>query len=135
MKNIDEFKHIDITNKIIKAFYEVYNCLGYGFLENVYQNALFIELAEKGFKVEVQKAIKVYYKAQVVGKYIADMVIDDAVILELKAVDFLTEEHEFQIVNYLRATDIEVGLLLNFGKEAQIKRKAFDNENKNLRKS
>jgi len=122
------YKYSGVTERIIQAFYTVYNELGCGFLENVYQNALCFELRGLGFKVETQKPIEVYYKSQLVGKYTADMIIDDSIILELKAVDKLTEDHEFQLVNYLKATNIEVGLLLNFGKDPQIKRKRFDNE-------
>jgi len=121
-----ELKQSELTDKIIQAFYSVYNELGYGFLENVYQNAMFLELKALGLKVESQKEIKVYYKEQLVGKYKADLVIEDTIIVELKAAETLMEEHEFQLVNYLKATEIEVGLLLNFGKAPQIKRKIYD---------
>ena len=116
------------TEKIIQAFYSVYNELGYGFLESVYQNALYLEFKNHRFKVESQKDIVVYYKQQVVGKYKADFVIDNSIIVEIKTADHIAEEHEFQLVNYLKATNIEVGLLLNFGKEAQVRRKIFDNK-------
>jgi GxxExxY protein len=132
---MDDFKHKDLTEIIIQAFYCVYNEFGYGFLESVYQNALFFELQNRGFKVEPQKAIDVYYHTCLVGKYKADLIINDLIILELKAVDFLVEEHELQLINYLKATDKEVGLLLNFGMKPEIRRKAFDNDRKNLRKS
>ena len=132
---MEHYKHKELTDKIIQSFYSVYNELGFGFLENVYQNALYFELLNKGFNVEPQKAIDVYYKTQLVGKYKADLVVDDLVILELKAVDYLVEEHELQLINYLKATDKEVGLLLNFGMNPEIRRKAFDNTRKNLRKS
>ena len=127
---MEKYKHQELTEKIIHAFYAVYNELGYGFLENVYQNALYLELKNQGFNVEAQKAIDVYYKSQVVGKYRADLVVDDLIILELKAVDYLVEEHENQLINYLKATDKEVGLLLNFGSKPEIRRKAFDNNRK-----
>jgi GxxExxY protein len=132
---MEKYKHKELTDKIIQAFYCVYNELGFGFLENVYQNALYFELQNRGFKVEPQKAIDVYYQTQLVGKYKADLVVNDLIILELKAVDCLVEEHELQLINYLKATDKEVGLLLNFGMKPEIRRKAFDNIRKNLRKS
>ena len=132
---MEKYKHKELTDKIIQAFYCVYNELGFGFLENVYQNALYFELQNKGFKVEPQKAIDVYYQTQLVGKYKADLVVNDLIILELKAVDYLVEEHELQLINYLKATNKEVGLLLNFGMKPEIRRKAFNNERKNLRKS
>jgi GxxExxY protein len=132
---MEKYKHKELTDKIIQAFYYVYNELGFGFLENVYQNAFYFELQNKGFKVESQKAIDVFYQTQLVGKYKADLIVNDLVILELKAVDYLVEEHELQLINYLKATDIEVGLLLNFGMKPEIRHKVFDNSRKNLRKS
>lgn len=122
----------DITGKIIKAFYTVYNTLGYGFLEKVYENALKIELRKMDLKVESQKNIKVHYSGYEVGDYFADLIVNDVVILELKAAEALCEEHEAQLINYLKATDKEVGLLLNFGKEAKYIRKIFMNKNKRL---
>ena len=130
-----EYKHKELTDTIIQAFYSVYNELGFGFLENVYQNALYFELLARGLHVEAQKGINVYYKTQLVGKYKADLLVDDLIIIELKAVEYLVKEHEFQLINYLKATDKEVGLLLNFGLKPEILRKIFDNERKNLRKS
>ena len=124
------FLHKELSNKIIKAFYNVYNTLGYGFLEKVYEKALFIELTEMEFSCERQKAIKVYYKGKSVGDYYADIVVENKIILELKAAENLCEEHEFQLINYLKATDIEIGLLLNFGKEPQFKRKILTNDKK-----
>ena len=132
---MEKYKYKELTDRIIQAFYCVYNELGFGFLENVYQNALYFELQNRGFKVEPQKVIDVYYQTQLVGKYKADLVVNDLIILELKAVDYLVEEHELQIINYLKATDKEVGLLLNFGMKPEIRRKAFDNNRKNPRKS
>ena len=120
----------DITQKIIKAYYKVYNTLGYGFLEKVYQKALLIELREMGFKCEEEVPIKVYYAGKNVGEYRADIIVDESVIIENKATESLVEENEFQLINYLKATDIEVGLLLNFGKEPQFKRKIFTNDRK-----
>jgi GxxExxY protein len=131
----DNYKHADITEKVIKAFYKVYNTLGYGFLEKVYENALFLELKSSGLFVEKQKRIEVFYAGTRVGVYYADLIISESVIVELKAAENLCEEHEFQLINYLKATDIEVGLLLNFGKSPQCKRKVFTNEsNHNLSK-
>jgi GxxExxY protein len=131
MNNIENYLHSQLTGLIIKAYYNVYNKLGYGFLEKVYENSLIVELEKFGLKCEKQKAIKVYYDEVNVGEYFADLVVNYSVIVELKAAESLIEEHEAQLVNYLRATDIEIGLLLNFGKEAQFKRKAFSNKFKN----
>ena len=128
-----ELLHKEITDKILKAFYTVYNILGYGFLEKVYENALFIELTKMGLKVIKQFPIKVQYDGKQVGEYFADLIIEDLVIIELKAAEGIAEEHEHQLLNYLKATDIEVGLLLNFGKKPEFKRKVFQNINKNLR--
>ena len=119
--------HEELTKSILKIFYDVYNELGYGFLERVYQNSLFYELKISGFKVEAQKKIKVYYKNIDVGDYIADMIVNDCVILELKAQECLIEANEFQLINYLKATDCEVGLLLNFGKKPEFIRKVYQN--------
>jgi len=120
----------ELTGEILKAFYDVYNELGYGFLERVYQNALFFELKSRGFEVEAQKKIIVYYKELPVGDYFADIIVNNSIILELKASDYLTQEFEHQIVNYLRSTQCEVGLLLNFGKKPEFIRKVFENSNK-----
>jgi len=130
MISTDNYKHSEITEKIIQAFYKVYNTLGHGFLEKVYENAMFIELTETNMLVERQKKIKVYYESTEVGEYFADLMVEESVIVELKAAKVLLEEHEFQLLNYLKATDIEVGLLLNFGKKPEFKRKVFSN-NKN----
>ena len=119
--------HKDLTQEIIRIFYEVYNELGYGFLERVYQNALFYELKMNGFDVKAQHMIKVFYKEVEVGEYICDILVNDLIILELKAQEQLVEANEFQLINYLKATNYEVGLLLNFGKRAEFKRKIFQN--------
>jgi len=128
---MNNFKHTETTEKIIKAFYQVYNTHGYGFLEKVYENAMFLELKKAGLFVEKQRPIKVFYDSQEVGLYFADLVVSECVIIELKASEVLCEEHELQLINYLKATDIEVGLLLNFGKKPEVKRKVFTNEGKN----
>ena len=123
-----QFKHQEITDKIIKAYYNVYNTLGYGFLEKVYENALMIELKSFGLSCVKQKPISVYFKENCVGEYFADIIVENCVILELKAAEALVEEHEAQLLNYLKATEIEIGVLLNFGKKPQFKRQIFDNK-------
>ncbi len=125
-----EGKHAELTDKILGAFFKVYNALGYGFTEKVYENALAIELRKIGVKIEQQKGIVVYYEGQVVGEYAADLIAGEAVLLELKAARTLVEDHEAQLLNYLKATPIEVGLLLNFGPKPEHRRKVFDNERK-----
>ncbi|MBI5913844.1 MAG: GxxExxY protein [Bacteroidetes bacterium] len=125
--------HEQLTDTVIKCFYKVYNTLGYGFLEKVYQNALSIELRKQGLKIEKQIPIKVFYGSENVGDYIADLIVENLVILELKAGEgVIIEEHEAQLTNYLRATNIEVGLVLFFGKKPMLKRKIFENKYKVL---
>ena len=121
--------HAELTNKIISSFFKVYNTLGYGFLEKVYENALVVELKRAGLNVLQQQNIKVYYENQVVGNYFAD-IIADQVILEIKSAEGLREENKAQLINYLKATDKEVGLLLNFGRTPEFKRVIFTNERK-----
>jgi GxxExxY protein len=123
-------KQADLTGKIIGAFYTVYNRLGYGFSERVYENALALELEKQGLKAEQQKQIAVYYDRHIVGEYYADIVVNEVIIVELKAVRQILKEHEAQLLNYLKATTMEVGLLLNFGPEAKFKRKVYDNDRK-----
>ncbi|WP_395049283.1 GxxExxY protein [Flavobacterium sp.] len=125
-----ELLHEELSNTIIKTFYEVYNELGYGFLEKIYQNSMYLELKNKGYKVEAQKEISVYYKGIEVGEYYADLVVEDIIILELKSAECIVKDFENQILNYLRGTDCEVGLLLNFGKKPEFKRKIFENHRK-----
>jgi len=120
--------HSELTEKIIKAFYKVYNTLGYGFLEKVYENVLVIELKKMGFHISQQYNIKVYYDGVIVGDYFADIIVEDNVIIELKSAESLREEHKFQLINYLKATEKEVGLLLNFGKTPEFKRAIFTND-------
>ncbi|GFE58650.1 GxxExxY protein [Geobacter sp. AOG1] len=112
-----------LTEQIINCAFEVHSVLGSGFLEKVYENAFFEELKNRGLKVEAQKPIAVKYKGNVVGEYFADLLVEDSVILELKALEKLTDVHELQVKNYLKATGIELGLLINFGKSVEIKRK------------
>ena len=128
-----ELIHKALTDKILKIFYSVYNELGYGFLEKVYQNSMYIELRASGLDVKAQKQIKVYYKDFEVGDYYADLVVNDIIILELKAAECLISEFECQLINYLKGTDIEVGILLNFGKKPEFIRKVYENSRKNLR--
>jgi GxxExxY protein len=127
-----ELLHKEITNKIIQWFYKVYNDLGFGFLEKVYERALFIELETSGLYCVKQKPIKVYYNEQIVGDYFADIIVNESVIIELKSAESLCEEHELQLINYLKATEIEVGLLLNFGKDPLFKRKLYTNDKKKI---
>ncbi len=119
-------KHSDLTEKIIASFYQVYNALGYGFLEKVYHFALLYELRKRGMEVKTQAKVDVFYDALLVGEYYADLLVENLVIVELKAAEQLTSAHEAQLVNYLKATPIEVGLLFNFGPKPQFKRKVFE---------
>ncbi len=115
-------KHREITDKILKCFYQVYNELGDGFLESVYEKALLIVLAEEGLLVSNQKYLPVYFRDNLVGEFKADIVVNDLVIVEVKAVRAILPEHEAQVINYLKATGIEVALLLNFGRKPEFKR-------------
>ena len=124
------YKHSNLTEQIIGAFYAVYSVLGYGFLENVYVKALMIELKRSGMKADDEFPINVYYLGQQIGEYYADLIVNDLVILEIKAVKNLVDEHEAQLLNYLKATPYEVGLLLNFGPKPETKRRSFDNARK-----
>ena len=132
---MEKYKHSDLTEKIIQGFYKVYNTMGHGFLEKVYENSLYFELLEMGLQVQKQYHIVVYYGDKEVGDYIADLIIEDNGIIELKTADSICEEHESQLINYLKATEIEVGLLLNFGKTPEIRRKVFSNQFKPFCKS
>lgn len=123
---MDDLKYHQITEKIIGASYDVHNFLGSGFLEKVYQNSLAVELRSLAFKVDVEKPIKVAYKGEIVGNYFTDIMVDEKVIVEVKAIKDLSTIHEVQLVNYLKATGIEVGLLINFGNSVQIKRRVLD---------
>ena len=132
-----ELKHKDITDKIIKAFYDVYNELGFGFLESIYESALYIVLNEfdklLDLLVERLKKVVVNFRGQTIGEYRTDLVVAEKVIVEIKAIKSLAPEHEAQLLNYLKSTDIEVGLLINFGPKPKFKRFAFDNSRKNIR--
>ncbi len=116
-------QHEVITSQIIRASYNVHNELGSGFLEKVYHNAMIVELEEIGFTVCSEKPIPVMYKNVLVGNYFADLLVNDKVIVEFKAVETLNPIHEVQLVNYLVGTGIDVGLLINFGQSVTVKRK------------
>jgi len=120
-----EILYKDITDKIIKCFYKVYDELGSGFLESVYEKSLMIELKDIGLKADNQRSLNVYYKNQLVGDFKVDIIVEDKIIIEIKAVTKLTAQHEAQIINYLKATGIKVGLLVNFGDELEFKRRIF----------
>lgn len=122
--------HEEITDKILNAFFTVYKDLGYGFSEKVYENSMIIEMNELGLTCEQQKPINVYYKNQMVGEYFADIIVNEKVIVELKAGSVLMSQHEAQLLNYLKATKLEVGLLVNFGETGTFKRKLFTNDRK-----
>ena len=126
-------RHSELTEQIIGLFYQVYNELGFGFLESVYENALAIALAEAGLSVEQQAPIPVSFRSRKVGDFRCDLLVEQSVILELKAVREIAPEHVAQVLNYLRATQVEVALILNFGEKATFKRLVFDNERKKRR--
>lgn len=126
-------KHSALTEKIIGTFYDVYNELGHGFLESVYEEAVAIALRQSGLSVERQVPITVWFRGQAIGEFRADLLIEHKVLVELKSVKSLDKAHEAQLLHYLRATEMEVGLLLNFGEHPQFRRMLFDNERKNIR--
>jgi len=126
-------KHKELTEKIIGVFYEVYNELGHGFLESVYEEAMAVALPQAGLKVERQVPLRVTFRGTVIGDFRADLLVESSVLLELKAGRELEPAHEAQLLNYLRATEIEVGLLLNFGPKPQFKRLVFENSRKEIR--
>jgi len=117
--------HGELTGKVLKQFYRVYNALGYGFLEKVYESALVIALKQSGLQVERQAPITVYFEGEEVGKYYADILVEGMLIIEIKAAEALTDAHQAQLVNYLKATNIQLGLLLNFGPKPAFIRRVF----------
>ena len=127
---ISDYLHKELAERIIQIFYEVYNTLGWGFVENVYQNAMCFALKDAGIECKAQKKIAVYFHGHRVGDYKADIVVEDKIILELKAVSELCEAHVRQLSNYLKATRIELGLLLNFGETPQLRRWIYTNDQK-----
>jgi GxxExxY protein len=128
-------KHQDVTEKIISAFYAVYNTLGWGFLERVYQAAMEIELKKRGLRVIPQAPLKVFYDGQCIGDYFADLLVEGCVIVEIKAVERFAEAHEAQLLNYLKASTIDVGLLMNFGPKPEFRRKIFESARKQHREA
>lgn len=129
------YKYSEITEKIIGEAYKVYNVLGSGFLEKVYENALYKKIKEAGLKVFQQYPVKVMFENEIVGEYCSDLIVEDKIIIELKALESLHQIHEVQLVNYLKATGLEVGLLLNFGKKLEVKRRVFSVDHNNLSQS
>lgn len=123
-------KYQELSQKIIGCFYAVYNELGYGFLESVYHKAMEVELQAAGLQPISEYLAVIHFKGQTLGNFYIDMVVNDLIIVELKAVSTLTKEHEAQLINYLNATEFEVGLLFNFGISPQFRRRIYDNENK-----
>ena len=129
----EKLLHADLTDAIIKSFYHVYNTLGFGFLENVYENSMVFSLRNAGLFVIPQMPVEVYFEKMRVGTYFADLLVSNLVIVEVKSVEKLHPAHEAQLINYLKATDIEVGLLLNFGEKPEFRRKVFSNDRKQHR--
>ena len=125
-----DLKHSELTEKLINTYYTLYNELGYGFLESIYQKAFALMLRERGISFSEQHPIRVTFHGAALGDFFADLLVESAVLVELKAMRDLEQAHERQLLNYLRATDIEVGLLFNFGPRPQFRRLAFDNNNK-----
>jgi GxxExxY protein len=128
-----DLKHGLITDQILKVFYEVYNELGHGFLESVYHHSLVLALKSVGMNVSSKVPIPVWFRGTRVGRFEADILVEDCVLLELKAARMLDSSHRAQLMNYLRATELEVGLLLNFGEKPEFKRVIFDNLKKKNR--
>ncbi len=128
-------KHSEVTEKIIGIFYDVYNELGYGFLESTYAAAMLVAIEQSGLKASCEVSVPVWFRGRKVGQYFADILVEDKILLELKAARHLESAHEAQLLHYLRATDIEVGLLLNFGVRPQFRRLLFDNERKKIREN
>lgn len=120
-------QHAELTSRVIRVFYDVYNELGYGFLEVVYQKAMQIALTEAGFQVGVEVGIPVMFRGHEVGRFRADLLVDDVVLLELKTCEELTRQHQAQLTHYLRSTAVEVGLLMNFGPAPRLKRVVMSN--------
>jgi GxxExxY protein len=128
-------KHSELTEKIIGVFYDVYNELGHGFLESTYAEALVVALEESGLSASREVPVPVWFRGRKVGQYYADLIVDGVVLLELKAARALDSAHEAQLLHYLRATEVEVGLLLNFGLRPQFRRLVYDNERKKIREN
>lgn len=123
---MDKMRYQDLSEKIIGSAYRVHKELGHGFVEKVYKNALAIELGEVGLRCTCEVPLKVLYHGKIVGEYCADLIVEDKIVVEAKAVSTLDPVHEVQLVNYLKATGLNVGLLINFGRSVEIKRRVFD---------
>jgi GxxExxY protein len=128
--SMTELRHGHTTRLLLQAFYEVYNVLGYGFLERVYQNSMVIAARQLGLRIDQQVPIRVHFNGVLVGEYVADLLADNAVLVELKAARAIAEEHAAQLLNYLKATPYEVGLLLNFGPKPEHMRLILNNSRK-----
>ena len=127
------YKHSELTDLIIAVFYDVYNELGFGFLESVYRNSLRLALVEKGLSVEQEVPVTVLFRGQNVGDFRADLLVNGTVLLELKTAEQIVAAHESQVLNYLRSTALELGLILNFGPKPQVRRLLLDNSRKHTR--
>ena len=119
------YPHVDLSATVIGAFYETYNALGFGFLESVYENAFAIQLEHCGLQVERQRPIAVRYRGNIVGEFRADLVVEGRLLVEIKAACALLPVHEAQLINYLKGTGMQLGLLLNFGPRPQVRRRIF----------
>jgi len=128
-----QLKNAELTETIIGVFFDVYNELGYGFLESAYRRSLQLALREKNLKVDAEVAVPVFFRGMSVGDFRADLVVNDSVLLELKTAETIIIAHEAQVLNYLRATELEIGLILNFGPKAQVRRLLFDNNRKQVK--
>jgi len=127
------YKHSELTDPIIGVFYEVYNELGFCFLESVYRNSLRLALLEKGLSVEQEVPVSVFFRGQNVGDFRADLVVNGTILLELKTAEQIVSAHESQVLNYLRSTGLELGLILNFGPKPQVRRLLLDNSRKHAK--
>jgi len=127
------YKHSELIEAIIGVFYEVYNDLGFGFLESVYRNSLRLALLEKGLSVEQEVAVSVFFRGHNVGDFRADLIVNGTILLELKTAEQIIAAHESQVLNYLRSTSLELGLILNFGPKPQVRRLLLDNLRKHAK--
>jgi GxxExxY protein len=127
------YRHSELTDGIIGVFYEVYNELGFGFVESVYRNSLRFALQQKGFSVEQEVPVSVFFRGKCVGDFRADLVVSSTILLELKTAEKIIPAHESQVLNYLRSTALEIGLILNFGPRPQVRRLLLDNSRKHVK--
>lgn len=133
MTNESKYKYAELTEVIIGVFYEVYNELGFGFLESVYRKSMKVALEQKGLRVREEAPTSVLFRGHNVGDFKADLVVNEVILLELKTADYIVAAHEAQVLNYLRATEFEIGLILNFGPKPQVRRLLLDNVRKQSR--